>query len=669
MLTRFNIGTLGALALGVFCSCSTDEVADPFAQDRNISAIDLPEIDSLVNDSIQKGLYPDSLSGWELHWSPPFDAGGTPRVYILGDSLLDQGRIDALKNGAGDFDFGAAGIAPPLAILTIRDTVWKIPSSLFAGKGHSGRGRDLRADTVYWFSVWVRYADGAVGAPVRCRFFLGDEFPPEIPEIDTVVGQTFFQIDFDRPRDMIGRFDETFQGRIDSIRAIWWKGTRIKDSAATAKSRPETLFVPESQLRDTSVHRFRLTLSGMPYETPHLVLLQFFDSVGNRSSLGPFPVKTRDARVPASARGGGSAPLSSNKASVSWSAATDSFANGAYQYAVANHRIGSYRVLLSTPPGSKFRAVDSIDVGTDSTSFRPGSSWPKDGLESRFRWDGTAWTWTWPNFTPGDSFRVGIVVRDKSGNPAPETLFVAGSTPPVAGVVCPHDRPVVAVKGTDSLGDFCIERFEHAVGGKVAHDVTWAQAIQGCKDAGGFLCSEAQWQHACETEPGSSVRHTYGALEVGVDSDIDSAIWLRDVCAGGTARADTAATFDTTRRDPRCISAWGVRDMPGHVAEWTRDVWFSKRDTLAKSRLDPWSLAYLDTSDYTGKADHGVLRGGSWIDLGNLTLSKTLSGCRNRTYAAFSSWDTLSSGERVRTPNPSGKARSFGYRCCYKPLQ
>lgn len=667
MKTGFHLGTLGALALGVFCSCSTDDVSDPFAQDRNISAIDLPEIDSLVNDSILKGLYPDSLSGWELRWSHPFDSSGS-RVYVLGDSLLDQGRVDALQNGPGDFDFGGAGMARPLAILPTRDTVWKIPASLFAGKGHSGRGRDLRADTVFWFSVWVRYADGAVGAPVRYRFFLGDEFPPEIPEIDTVVGQTFLQMEFNRPRDLIGRFDEAFKGRIDSIRAIWWKGTRIKDSAISGTSHPETLYVPQTQLRDTSVHRFRMTLSGMPYETSHLVLLQFFDSVGNRSSLGPFPVKTRDSRIPSSARNGSARSVTSNRASVSWSAATDSFADGAYQYAAANHRIGSYRILLAAPHGSKLRPVDSIDVGSDSLAFRLNAMWPRDTLESRFRWTGSSWVWSWPNFTPGDSFRVAILVRDRSGNPAAETLFIAGSTPAIQGVKCPTDRPVVPVKGSDILGDYCIERFEHVSNGQVTRDITWADANKACEDDGGFLCSEAQWQRACETESGSDFIHTYGALEVGVDSDIDSAIWLRDICAVGTIRSDTTTAFDTTRRDPRCVSAWGVRDLPGQVSEWTRDVWFSRFDSLSKSRLDSWSGAYLDTSDYTGKADHGVLRGGSWINLQNLNLSKTLAGCRSRTYAAFSAYDTLPGGAIVRKPNPEGKARSFGFRCCYKPL-
>lgn len=668
MKTGFLIGTLGAMALGVFCSCSTDSTPDPYAQDRNISAIDLPEIDSLVNDSILKGLYPDSLSGWELHWSKPFDSSGT-RLYILGDSLSEEALVKNLQNGAGDFDFGAAGLHPPLISLPVRDTVWRIPASIFAGKGHSGRGRDLRVDTVFWFSVWVRYADGAVGQPVRYRLFLGDEFPPEIPEIDTTVGQTDFQMEFDRPRDMTGRFDDNFSGHVDSIRAIWWKGTRIKDSAISGGSHPETLYVPTSQLRDTSVHRFHMTLSNMPYETSHLVLLQFFDSVGNRSSFGPFPVRTRDSRFPSAARDGRVKSTTYNSATITWAPATDSFDQGSYRHDEApNHKLGGYRILLSSPKGTPFRAVDSIDVASDSASFRKGRNWPPSGTTSRFRWDSTStWSWTWPNFTPGDSFRLAVVVRDQSGNPAADTLFVSGATPQVVGVDCPSDRPVVPVQGTDRIGNFCIERFEHVVSGKVDHGVSWAEANSACEEDGGFLCSEAQWERACESEPGSPTIRSFGAMEVGADADIDSVVWLRGVCGVATGASDSSSATDTTRRDPRCVSGWGVRDMPGHLSEWTRDVWFSRRDTVSRSRLDSWSGAYLDTSDYTGKADHGVLRGGSWLDLRNLALSQTLSKCRSRTYAAFSAYDTLPGNLIIRKPNPDGKASSFGYRCCYKP--
>jgi len=644
------------MALGVFCSCSSDSVTDPYAQDRNIAALDLPEIDSLVADSIAKGLYPDSLSGWELRWSKPLSTDGAQTLYILSDSSIDASK---LTNGAGDFDFSGAGLSSPLARLRVTDSVWKIPSSLL------GHGRAARTDKVFWFSVWIRYADGAVGTPVRYRFYLGDEFPPEVPVIDTIVGQTTFEMHFDRPRDMIGRFDEDFAGRVDSIRAIWWQGVRIRDSAGHS----DTIKVPLSSLRDTSIHRFHMTIPGLQYETPYMVLLQFFDSAGNRSSLGPFPVKTHDDRFPSAPTNGRVAASSHNRVVLTWNAATDSFAGNAYQTGTSpNHRIGSYRILIASPATSTFRPVDSIELSSDSASFRAGKSWPAtaDSGLSRFKWNGASWSWAWPNLAPGDSFRLAVLVNDRSGNPAADTLFVSGATSPVEGVACPSGKALMPIEGVAPVGDFCIERFEHVVGSQVAHDVTWAEAIQGCEDAGGQLCSEAQWQRACETEPGSSTIHTYGAIEADASSDIDT--WLREVCGVGTSKSDSSTANDTTSRDPRCVSAWGVRDMPGQMAEWTRDVWFSMRDSLKSAQLEAWSGAYLDTSDYTGKANHGVLRGGSWLDLPDLDLRKSLAGCRSRTYAAFSSYDTLQNKTIVRTPNPEGKATSFGYRCCFKPL-
>ena len=654
--TGFLIRTLGALALGVFCSCTSDDVTDPFAQDRNVSALDLPEIDSLVADSVSKGLYPDSLSGWELHWSKPLSTTGAQTLYVLSDSAIDPA---SLTNGSGDFDFAGAGLSAPLARLPVTDSVWKIPSSLL------GHGRAARADKVFWFSVWVRYADGAVGTPVRYRFYLGDEYPPEIPVVDTVVGQTDFSIAFDRPRDMIGRFDETFKGRVDSIRALWWKGVHIKDSSG---AKCDTVKVPLDSLRDTSVHRFHMTLGGMATESPYMVLLQFFDSAGNRSSLGPFPVKTHDDRIPSGASNGAVEATSHNRIVLTWDAASDSFANGSYRTSTApNHRIGSYRVLLASPPSARFRAVDSVDLNSDSASFRSGKTWPSDTSMSRFRWNKASWRWAWPNVPPGGSFRLAIVVRDRSGNLAADTLFVSGSTKPITGIACPTGSAIqglVPVQGNDTLGDFCIERFEHVASAQVVHGATWAEAIAGCEKAGGELCSEAQWQRACETEPGTSDIHGFGAIEVESSDDID--MWLKEVCGVGTGKADSLAANDTTRRDPRCVSAWGVRDMPGQMAEWTRDVWYSRRDTLKSNQFDGWNAAYLGASDYS-PTKHGVLRGGSWLDISNLDLRKSLARCKSRTYAAFSSDTTLANGAVVRKPNPDGKASSFGYRCCYKP--
>lgn len=666
------INTLGALALGVFCfcACSTPSTPDPFPQDRNVTAMDLPEIDSNIVDSIADGTYPDSLSGWELHWSQPINTTGAVALYILGDSLSDATKAK-FANGPGDFDFGAAGLAPPLARLPVTDSTWRIPASILRG-----RGRNLPTDTIFWFSIWIRYGDGAVGTSVRHRFTLGDEYPPEIPPIDTVVGQTTFRMEFDRPRDMNSRFDFQYRGKVSAIRAIWWKGLNPRDSAIVRDEmgnvirHPDTVQVNRDSLLDTSIHRLHLDLAGMAYDSPHMVVLQCFDDTGNVSTLGPFPVNTRDARVPSPASVGSVRIESRNRVQVSWTPATDSFANGRYlPLAAPNFRIRTYRLLLASPAASRWRAVDSVDLyAEDTANFRAGATWPARAGLSRFSWDGSHWHWTWPNLPPGDSFRVAILVRDRSGNPADDTLFTGGTTTSITGITCPSGIPVVPIHGNDTIQNYCIERFEHARGGVFHHDVTWVEAGQACQEAGGELCSELQWQRACETAPDTARIFPFGALETGSDPELDTLGWLEEACGLGGGAADSAVANDSSRRDPRCVSGWGVRDLPGQLAEWTRDVWRSRTDSLKPAQRDAWSGAYLDTSDYTSKNDLGVLHGGSWLDVTDRTVRLNLARCRGRTYPATSAKDTLANGRIIPEPDPSGRARSWGYRCCFKPL-
>ena len=663
------IRTLGALALGVLCSCATDDTVDPFPQDRNITALFLPEIDSLVVDSIAKGTYPDSLSGWELRWSPPLSEDGAQALYILGDSLPPD-RKARLVNGAGDLDFGAAGLAAPLAKLSIRDSIWRIPKSVL-----KGRGRDVRTDTVFWFSVWIRYADGAIGPPVSERLFLGDEFPPEIPVVDTIVGQTTFSMSFDRPRDLTSRFDTAQAGSVSRIRAIFWKGTRLKDSSVKLDGQgnvifqPDTLEVSQDSLRDSTIRRFRMTLAGLETNTSYMALLQFFDDTLNVSTWGPFPINTRDERLPSSP-GSGSLDLPKlGRAVLGWSPSTDSFANGSYETARApNHRIRTYRVLLASPAASRLRPVDSIDLyDLDTANFRAGATWNPGRGVSRFSWNGSRWSWSWPNLSPQDSFRLAVVARDRSGNPAADTLFLSGKAGSIPDLACTPGKSLVAVRGDTTIQDFCIEKFEHVVSGATVSEITWLDALSACQSSGGELCSELQWQRACETSPDTSFVYPYGAVETGID--LDTLGWLESACGLGGGPDDSLRARDTTRRDPRCVSGWGVRDLPGQMAEWTRDVWHSRADTLKKSQRDPWSGAYVGPSDYTGKADVGVLRGGSWLDIGNLAVRKSLARCRGRTYPATSATDTLFNKKVGPVPDPGGKAKSWGFRCCYPPQE
>lgn len=648
------------MALGVFCSCASDDTVDPYAQDRNVAAIDIPEIDSLVLDSIEQGLYPDSLSGWELRWAPPIDPANAQVLYVLGDSL-PANHVEALINGPGELDFNLAQLDPPLARLSVRDSVWRIPTRVLGG-----RGKKIRTDTTFWFSIWIRYPDGAVGPPVRTKLFFGDDLPPEVPAIDTIVGQTTFEFRFDRPRDLVSRYDVEQKGALSWIRAIWWRGTTPDDSA---RNRPETTWVSQDSIRDTAVRRFHLGLSGLAYDSPHMVVLQIADDTGNVSTVGPWPVNTRDAILPAGATNGQTEILSKNSARISWRAATDDFLDGVPRREdYPNRQIRSYRILLSSPAGAPFRPVDSLDlIVEDSANFTKSASWPPSASLSRFKWANSSWSWIWPNFAPGDSFRVGVVSRDRSGNPAADTLFMAGRTVRVTSVECPEGIPVVPVQGDGLLGNYCIERFEHMRGGRVDRNVTWVEASAACQEAGGELCSESQWQHACETVPDSPDLVSFGALEYKSNPELDSIDWLEDACGLGGGASDSAVASDTLRRDPRCVSGWGVRDLPGQMSEWTRDVWHSRRDTLKASDLEPWSRAYLGPSDYTDRPDVGVLRGGSWLDIGNLAVRMSLAGCRGRTYPATSLTDTLANKKVLPVPDPSGKARAWGYRCCFQP--
>jgi formylglycine-generating enzyme required for sulfatase activity len=99
-------------------------------------------------------------------------------------------------------------------------------------------------------------------------------------------------------------------------------------------------------------------------------------------------------------------------------------------------------------------------------------------------------------------------------------------------------------------------------------NVTFGQAEAACTAAGGALCSEAEWQAACQSSTnncawGMDSCSTYGATKCnGNDFDSDS----------GTAGDQDA--LRTTQSMSACYANWGsttnrVFDMSGNVKEWT----------------------------------------------------------------------------------------------------
>lgn len=649
--SRAFLKTLGALALGVFFSCAPDSPDPLYPQNRNVGALNFRDLAPDAKKAIADGTYPDSLSGWKLFWEAPVDTNGLNGIFIFSDTI-PNGLADArLVSGTGELDLSGIS-ATLLAKLSKRDTSWEIPSSFFKDKaGRPGlQGYSVRTDTVYYFSVWLRYDKDQAGRPVPLRMFLGDEYPPTIPVISDSIGQTVAVLGFDRPQDKVNLFDEEFEGPLRSIEVRWWKGFGAADSL---KNAVESRFLSDADLQDTSKRRRRLEIGPLAYLTSYSYVLVVTDANGLSSSTTSLNFTTRDSLFPSTPPDFAGTTPAPNVLQLSWSAATDTFGPGKSPLAgFPNHRIGSYTVVLDG------RRVDSVDLVEEGPArFVQGTSWPSGGQTSRFSWNGSRWTWRWPNLRPGAAFDVHLAVRDSSGNDT-LSMTVSDTAPKSSPANC--DSGYVPVEGVGALGTYCIESREHRnKDGVLQKSVTWTQAQEQCALDGAYLCSDSQWVRACETSPAGGVWN-YGSLEAGQFGD--SLEWLQQACRLGTG--DSSGLANDAASDPRCMSAWGVFDMPGNLAEWTRDVFHTSPGSLPRDS----TRAYTGPSDFPNAPYVGTIRGGTWLRLDQFDKTLPSARCRERNYPAFANlYDTLADKSTRRRPNPAGSSIGVGFRCCRSP--
>ena len=130
---------------------------------------------------------------------------------------------------------------------------------------------------------------------------------------------------------------------------------------------------------------------------------------------------------------------------------------------------------------------------------------------------------------------------------------------------------------------------------KPVHNINWYNARKACQVNGGDLPTEAQWEFA------------------GRAGSIEGAPWILDSIPDPSVYAIYAENSYKKRKEDEAYgpqqvatkkpNAWGIYDMSGNVAEWTRDNYFM---------LSFW----IESSNPTGAlfGYSRVYKGGSWKD-------------------------------------------------------
>jgi len=130
---------------------------------------------------------------------------------------------------------------------------------------------------------------------------------------------------------------------------------------------------------------------------------------------------------------------------------------------------------------------------------------------------------------------------------------------------------------------------------KPVQNINWKNAQYFCKVLGGDLPTEAQWEFAGRAGGNEGLLWTSGDA-LGVNK---YAVYATNSMKMGK-KSEAYGPHDVASKTP---NAWGLYDMSGNVAEWTRDNYFAITFSIEDSN---------PTGSYWGT--NKVLKGGSWKD-------------------------------------------------------
>ncbi|WP_437797790.1 formylglycine-generating enzyme family protein [Sorangium sp. So ce693] len=141
-----------------------------------------------------------------------------------------------------------------------------------------------------------------------------------------------------------------------------------------------------------------------------------------------------------------------------------------------------------------------------------------------------------------------------------------------------YRRPTECLSKKRAPMRFCVDRYEwpNRKGELPAVLVSWRQAVKACEGVGKRLCTEDEFNFACEGE--EMLPYTYGYARDATKCNIDRPFRQREVtlyhyercmrhpkCKAELERLDQRKPAGSM---PACVSPFGVYDLNGNINEW-----------------------------------------------------------------------------------------------------
>lgn len=555
------------------------------------------------------------------------------------------------------------------------DTLAKDGQRIFA---LDSAGREEEATGRLMFALVPVYGGNVTpGQPQFSFFKTTDKDPPDVFRPDYKPLATGVAAAWERPTDRVSFFDPSLDtGVITGYRLEVGLGGRrtaermkafmpslksfrvgdsdrtseVTDSAVEKDGLPDRVFyrMPDGGRSAKRTQPLRadsmfLEIGGLlPQDTITLRLFAL-DSAGNSNanSMEKVSLRTTDTTRPSMPRlVVADTSLKQNEITIAWTASRDSIAgpDGKLIEAPERHRnIQSYRLTrtLLRAAGEKTTSLDKVDttLALDTALAK------RDTLKVRSRF-----------LPPGTSFHFRVYAEDSSGfQSLADTVTVSTRKVVFSGadsaLACPAGF-VPIPRDTFTLGDaagqddekpalakrmdaFCIEPYEHrdSTGKGFVTNVSYDQARDICRAidtaSGTDLCSEAEWERACEGGDLSA------PLAHGIQSEEKNPSILQTSCNQGTN--DSAMAFSFALRNSICLTTEGVYDMAGNLSEWVRDPYSAGAYKAIETRD---SLDHGFTfADSAGLGRRGI-RGGNYLkpNINQAAEIQKLARCSNRDF-------------------------------------